>query len=165
MHARIATLPAALLALVASALADAQTCAAPGAWPAQPDGSPALTADLCTLSDQVPQFCDFLDSSAKNDGIWQITLVAGFPATQIVVSGGGAGFNPVIFLYNGACASGSGCVASGDAGNPILLPGTAPGTYFLAASAAPSDAAMACGPITVNTNGWLPVTLQAFTID
>jgi len=41
----------------------------------------------------------------------------------------------------------------------------APGTYFLGASAAPSDATGACGTITMTTNGYIPVELQSFYID
>jgi len=146
-------------------VANAQSCAAPIIWRSDPTGSPPMGADLCAFPDSVALYCDFLDSAGKNDAIYQFTLVAGFTSTSVQVAGGTAGFNPVIFLYNGACATGSGCVVSGDTTNPLPLTGVAPGAYFLAASAAPSDATGACGAVTLASNGFIPVELQSFDID
>lgn len=151
--------------VVTSGAAMAQTCAAPGTWTPDPTGSPSVSSDLCAGSDSVALYCDFLDSASKNDAIWQVTFAAGFTATQISVSGAAAGFNPVIYMYTAACATGSGCVQSGDAGSPIPLAGTAAGSYFLAASAASADAANACGAVTLATNGTFPVSLQTFSVE
>ena len=144
---------------------NAQTCAAPGAWTPSPSGVPAQFTDLCSGSDSVALYCDFLDSAGKNDAVWQLNFAAGFTSTHITVSGGAAGFNPVIYLYSSTCVSGSGCVASGDTANPLPLAGLPAGSYFLAVTAASSDATGACGPITLNTNGYVPVSLQAFSVD
>ena len=146
-------------------LATAQTCAAPGGWYPDTTGAPPINADICALPDSVALYCDFLDSAGKNDAIYQITYALGFTSTTISISGSAAGFNPVIFLYTGACATASNCVASGDVKNPLPLTGVQPGTYFLGASAAPSDATGACGTITMTTNGYIPVELQSFYID
>jgi hypothetical protein len=151
--------------ILLSTASHAQTCAAPIAWHPNPLGAPPVVADLCTLPDSVALYCDFLDSAGKNDAIYQFILAPGFTATSISLSGAGAGFNPVMFLYNSACATGSGCAQSGDANNPIPLSVTPAGTYFLAATAAPSDATGACGTIVMTTNGWYPVELQSFEID
>jgi hypothetical protein len=78
--------------------------------------------------------------SGKNDAIYQIVLVPGFTAVSVSVSGAAAGFNPVIYLYDSACATASNCAQSGDANNPIAFAGVPAGTYFLAATAAPADA-------------------------
>ena len=146
--------------------AHAQTCAAPMAWHPDQNGAPPVVANLCALPDSVALYCDFLDSAGKNDAIYQITYAPGFNSTVIEISGAAAGFNPVIFLYTGACAVGNNCVSSGDTNNPLQLAGlVVPGTYFLGASAAPSDATGACGTITMTTNGYIPVELQSFYID
>lgn len=151
--------------LLGGGAAAAQTCAAPGAWhPTEPIG-PGIHTDLCGGVDSVALFCDFLDSSNKNDAIFQINLGAGYAASKIVVAGSAQGFNPVIYLYSASCATGSGCVQSGDAGTPLPLTGTAPGAYFLAVSAASSDSSGACGPIALGTDGTFPVSLQSFSVE
>jgi len=121
--------------------------------------------DLCSGSDSVALYCDFLDSAGKNDAVWQLNFAAGFAASKITVSGGAAGFNPVIYLYTSTCVSGSGCVASGDTANPLPLAGVSAGSYFLAVTAASSDASGACGAVALGTDGYLPVNLQTFSID
>jgi hypothetical protein len=146
-------------------IVNAQTCAAPGPWHPDITGAPPIAANLCALPDSVSLYCDFLDSAGKNDAVYQITYAAGFTSTSIGIAGSAAGFNPVIFLYTGACATGSGCVASGDVNNPLPVSGLPPATYFLGASAAPADATGACGTITMTTNGYIPVELQSFNID
>lgn len=144
----------------------AQTCASPATWTPGRWGhsTPSIVADLCKAGDAVALYCDFLDSAGKNDAIWRLDWTASASATQVIVAGTSAGFNPVVFLYTGTCAGGSGCVASGDAASPLPLAGFLPGTYFLAATAAPSDATGACGTVTLTTDG-LPVQLRSFTIE
>jgi hypothetical protein len=122
-------------------------------------------ADLCAASEEVALYCDFLDSAGKNDAIWQISLVDGFTATSVDVQGAAAGFNPVIYLYTAACSTGGGCFETGSVGAPLNLAGAPAGDYFLAASAGPSDAAGACGTVAIATDGWLPVSLQSFSVD
>lgn len=143
----------------------AQDCNAPGSWTPDASGNPGVGADLCAGTDTVALYCDFLDSAGKNDAVWQVTIAAGFTATSISVGGTAAGFNPVVYMYTAGCTTGSGCQFSGDAGNPIALTGAAPGNYFLATSAASSDASGACGAVTLTTNGTFPVALQSFSVE
>ena len=167
MRIRLVTLScfAAGCCILLGSAAHAQTCAAPMAWHPDQNGAPPVVANLCALPDSVALYCDFLDSAGKNDAIYQIVLVAGYTAGVVSVSGAAAGFNPVMYLYNSACATGSNCAQSGDANNPIPFAGVAAGTYFLAATAAPADATGACGTTTLVTNGWFPVELQSFDIE
>lgn len=145
----------------------AQTCASP--YPFRvPSNGDTVTANLCAGTDSVALYCGGLDSAAKNDAIYTVTLAA--PGSQYrtfsSISVGGTGFTPVIYMYSGACTSGDSCVASGDAQTPILNdPNIGAGTYFVAVSAAASDAAGACGQYSLSTNGYLPVQLQSFSID
>ena len=110
-------------------------------------------------------YCGALDSSGKNDGIYQITLAAGFTATSISVSGAAAGFNPLLVMYTAGCATGDGCFQTGDAANPLPLAGALPGSYFLSTTAVATDAAGACGTTTMTTNGTFPVSLQNFSVE
>jgi len=151
--------------VLGSGAAFAQTCGAPGSWNPDATGAPPVVTDLCAGSDSVALYCSFLASAGKNDGIYQINLVAGYTATTISVSGAAAGFNPVVYLYTAACATGDGCVQSGDSGTPIPLAGSAAGAYFLAVTAAASDATGACGTTTMTTNGTFPVSLQNFSVE
>ncbi len=158
------------LALLAAGIfstgaAFAQTCTAPGAWTPSADGTPPLAPNLCTGSDSVAQYCDILDSSGKNDAVYQVTFAAGYTAQTIIVGGAGAGFNPVAYLYTAGCTTGSGCVQTGDPSAAMPLTGLAPGNYFLAVSAASSDAAGACGTPSLTTNGTFPVALQNFSVE
>lgn len=141
------------------------SCTTPGSWNPNASGAPSVTDDLCAGTDSVALFCQFLDSAGKNDGVYSITLAAGFTATSITVSGAAAGFNPVIYLYSDACTTANSCVQTGDATTPLPLAGTAPGNYFLAVSAAASDGAGACGTTTMSTNGTFPVALQNFSVE
>ena len=155
--ARVFSLAIAVGALATSS-AGAQTCANPQIW--IPGSGQAAIANTCTLPDSVALYCDFLDSAGKSDAIYQLTLPPNFTGTSIQVFGGVPGFNPVIYLYSSSCSAGTGCAASGDVNNPLALTGVSPGTYFVAATAASSDASGACGVISLSTN--LPVELQSF---
>jgi len=151
--------------VLGSGAAFAQTCGAPGAWNPDATGAPPVATDLCAGSDSVALYCGVLDSQGKNDGIYQITLAAGFTATSISVSGAAAGFNPVTYLYTAGCATGDGCVHTGDANTALPLAGASPGAYFLSVTAAASDALGACGTTTMTTNGTFPVSLQNFSVE
>jgi len=145
----------------------AQTCASPIPFRVPPGGDTA-TANLCAGTDSVALYCGGLDSAAKNDAIYTVNLPApgseNRTFTSIVITG--SGFTPVIYMYAGACTSGDSCVASGDAQTPIVNdPNIGAGNYFIAVSAAASDAAGACGQYTLSADGNVPVQLQSFSID
>ncbi len=160
---RHALLVAGAFLLTGSAFA--QTCASPIPWHVDPSGVPALTPDLCAGSDSVALYCDILDSSGKNDAIYTMTFAQGYTSTSLTVGGASAGFNPVAYLYSAACATGSGCLETGDPSSNMPLVGIAPGTYFLGVSAASADAAGACGVPILTTNGYFPVSLQTFSVE
>ena len=145
----------------------AQTCAAPGSWQPDASGQPALSGTTCggAASDSVALYCGSLNSTGKNDAVYQVNFANPHGATTVTLAGGAAGFDPVAFIYSGACASGDGCVASGDTGTAMAVDTVNPGTYFLAVSAAPPNAAGACGTFSLTANGTLPVALQNFSIE
>jgi hypothetical protein len=151
--------------MMAASDASGQTCSAPIPWQSDPSGQPPATADVCAASDEVALFCDFLDSANKPEVIWSVVFADGYTSSEMVVNGAAAGFNPVLYLYSGPCSSGSGCIRTADQGSPMNLAGIPSGTYFLAATAAASDAPGACGAVVIDTNGWLPVALQSFSIE
>lgn len=157
---------AALLCFTGMNVAMAQTCAAPGSWQPNEAGDPVVTGDTCAgSSDSVALYCGSLNSTGKNDAVYQVNFANPHTATTVTLAGGAAGFDPVAFLYSGGCATGDGCVASGDAGTAMEVTAVNPGTYFLAVSAAPPNAAGACGGFTLTANGTFPVSLQSFSIE
>jgi hypothetical protein len=168
----LVSIGAAVMAVMASASVSAQTCAAPTSWnPTDPSSAAnTVTGDLCALSDSVALYCGGLDSAAKNDAIYQGTFTAFGAAdrtfTQITVSGGG-GYTPVTYVYSGGCATGDGCVGSGEAAVPIPNDASiGAGTFFIAVSAAASDAPAACGTYTmVAEGGSFPVSMQSFSVE
>jgi hypothetical protein len=122
----------------------------------------------CGAADSVATYCVFLDSAAKPDVVYQITLAAPGPsrtATSITIGGGAAGFTPNAFIYSDACATADACVATGDTSSPIALAGVGAGTFFLSVSAAAAEAANACGAFSLTTNGTFPVSLQSVSVE
>jgi hypothetical protein len=164
---RIKLIGTLIAGLLGSGAGFAQTCAAPGAWTPDPTGEPALMADTCTSPDDVALYCNILDSQGKGDAVWSITLVDSRTISAIAITGAAAGFNPTAYLYTGACAAGGGCQQTGAVGSPLpVTTAAAPsGTYFLAASAAAADGVGACGTVTLDGDGFIPVTLQTFLVD
>jgi hypothetical protein len=128
----------------------------------------SYSGSLCGGVDSVALYCGGLDSAGKNDAIYTINFASagsGYRAFHSITVTG-TGFTPVIYLYSGACASGDSCVGSGDASTPIPDDSSiGAGTYFLAVSAAASDAGGACGAYTLAIDGYVPVQLQNFSID
>lgn len=142
----------------------AQTCASPLSYNTPPS-APTATGDTCAASDAVALYCGSLDSSGKNDVVYQINVGASKTATQITITGGGAGFTPSLFIYSDACNTANNCLATGDTSTPADLSGVGPGTYYMAISAGPSEAAGACGTYAITADGTLPVKLQNFSVN
>lgn len=159
---------AALVALSVSFGVNAQTCGNEAPFNT-PSSGPAASGDTCGASDAVSLFCGGQDSSGKNEVIYRVVLAAEGSAertaTNITISGSGTSFTPSLYLYSGACASGDGCVQTGEAGAPLSLAGVNAGTYILAVGASQVDPAGGCGTYDIVANGTLPVTLRSFTIE
>lgn len=156
-----------LAVLLAAPAAFAQTCgsAIPFNTPAS---GPTASGTTCGAADPVALYCGAQDSVNKPEIIYSVNLAAAGPgrtATSITITGAGAGFTPTIFLYTAACATGDGCVQTGEAGFPMDLTTVGAGTYTLAVSASPVDAANACGTYTITANGTLPVQLKNFSVE
>lgn len=158
-----------MAAVVASSLwaggAIAQTCGAPGSWQPDDTGNPTLPGDTCTGSDDIALYCGALNSTGKLDAVYQVTFAAAGTATSVTVGGGAAGFDPIVAIYSGGCATGDGCVASGEPSLAMDVTGVADGTYFLGVTAAPPNAAGACGAFELTANGSFPVALQNFSVE
>ncbi|MGN6520775.1 MAG: hypothetical protein ACTHK2_15250 [Dokdonella sp.] len=64
------------------------------------------------------------------------------------------------------CSSSTDPIALGFPGSPMVFNGLANGQpYYVIVTADPGSPAATCGTFTASVAGWLPVTLQAFTID
>jgi len=150
---------------LASASAFAQTCASPVQWQ-PPAGGDSKTGTLCGGTDSVALYCGGLDSAGKNDAIYQSTFAANGSRTFNNITLTGTGFTPVMYVYSGGCATGDGCLGSGDASTPIPNDASiGAGTFFIAVTAAASDAAGACGQYTIAADGTFPVTVQSFSVE
>ncbi len=161
---KICVLLASLTGILFAASVGAQTCASPSAFNTPPTG-PTDTGTTCGASDEVVLFCGSLDSSGKNDIIYQINVGPSKTATNITISGGAAGFTPTLFIYSDACNTANSCVATGDTATPADLSGVGTGTYFMALTAGSAEASGACGGYTITANGTLPVELKGFSVD
>lgn len=153
--------------LVATPAAFAQTCGS--AIPFNtPTSGPTASGTTCTATDAVTLYCGTQDSTGKPEVIYSVNLAAAGAsrtATSITISGAGAGFNPSLYLYTGACATGDGCQQTGEVGFPMDLTTVGAGTYTLAVGASQIDSSGACGTYTVTANGTLPVTLKNFSVE
>lgn len=156
------TLVLALAAAVFGGQAAAQTCANP-----LPISSNSMVSgDTCTASNSLPAYGG--TGSTQNEIIY--SFVAGpTPPTYgnltLQQSGGFAGTAGGVFLLP-ACNASTDPIAFGVQGSPLILNGLlTPGqTYYVVVTADPGGPAAGCGQFTVSS-GYLPVSLQQFSID
>lgn len=135
--------------------AGAQTCASPLTWQWQ-EGIP-LTIDTCAGEHVADGFCN--GSHSSPGPVVTVRLYydpACMAISQIAMSGGQAGFNPVLYLSNGMqdCAQGN-CVGFADTSTALEWSGYAAGDYTLNITAHELDQADACGPVSLTLVGQL----------
>lgn len=153
-----------------SATATAQTCASPLAWhPGAQDASFAATT--CGGDTTAPGYCGGNFDAPGPAYVLRTTFAPGRTGTTLALGGGAAGFDPVLYFSaaSSPCGSNAACGATTDTSTPIRIADNNSdvpnGDWFIAITAASIDAAGACGPFTLTTNGNLPVSLQSFSID
>ncbi|MEO5558635.1 MAG: hypothetical protein ABIR10_03040 [Dokdonella sp.] len=146
-----AALTLALLAslLMASSPTVAQTCNAPAVWPGI---GPLLSGTTCGGEHVADSFCNGIHENPGPNFVVRIYL--NHTATAITLIGGTAGFDPVMYLANGAdsCDSAT-CVGVGDSGTPINLAGIPPGYYWLFIAASAQNQTGACGSFALAADG------------
>lgn len=147
-------------------LATAQTCAAPEAWhPGQSPGAVALTGTTCGHETGIFAACQ--DAFGAPAEAFVATINVAGDATFTAIDGhGGPGYTLAMYLVPLANGCGNfACTTTGDATTDLLHSDIPPGDYYLIITGADFDAAGACGDFTLVSNGNLPVTLQAFSIN
>jgi hypothetical protein len=103
--------------------------------------------------------------------VLRATITLDHTATRLNLTGGSAGFDPVVYVSTASrpCGTNADCSATGDISTPINIADAVgnvqSGDWFIIVTAASIDADGACGPFSLNTDGGLPVSLQSFVID
>lgn len=156
-----------LIAIGASAPANAQTCAAPYAWHpwSTGQGGVALTGTTCGHEAGIIAVCQ--DAFGAPGAAFVAGIAVADDATFTAIDAtGGPGYTLAMYLI--PVANGCGnfpCTTTGDATTDLLHIDIPAGDYYLIVTGADFDAAGACGDFALVTNGNLPVALQAFSLD
>jgi hypothetical protein len=168
----IATLGA-VVATAVSASAFAQSCASPSAWQ-PPAAGDSRTGNTCLPAaggqgddSGSALICGGLHDRKGPVYAFASTFSAGRTFTTLALSGGAAGFDPVMYMTPAAGGCGANqetCSPSGDAGVGIATADVPDGSWIIFVTAADIDNAGACGAFTLTSNGSFPVTLTNFTV-
>lgn len=148
--------PACLLAILlvfAGAPALAQTCATPVTFP--DPVLPDMTGNTGWGEFGLPLVCgQFLAPGPSF--VFRINF-DGWTSTQMVLEGGAPGFNPVMYVTDGAQACGVGaCRAAGSVGVPILTADLPAGTHWLIVTAGEFDPPDSQGAFMLSRDGQPP---------
>jgi hypothetical protein len=156
------------LAGAGSVDATAQTCAQPFIWTpgsGSAGGFPTVSDTTCGHETSIVSTCQSNFGAPGQAYVSLIHVVAAGTFTSIVFSGG-SGYTLASYLVPQASGCGNfACTTTGDATTPMLHSDIGPGDYYLIVTGADFDAVGACGTFTMIANGFLPVALQAFSID
>lgn len=169
---KINLLCGAVLGLVFSASAGAQSCATPvTTWHPDAAGSPTLSGNTCDAGGETGllSLCEGAADAAGKAYVAKISSAAAGTYTTISLTNTGfLGYMAVVdTTATGAC-NGAGdtghCVTNGDIGTAVTHAAVPDGSYYLIVSNSGVDTPAKCGPFTLTANGTLPVTLQNFTV-
>lgn len=144
-----------------SVSAAAQTCAAPSSWQ-PPAGGSSVTGSTCGGDTTAGGYCAGNADAPGPAYVMTSTFNSGRTFNTITLSGV-TGYDGVMYVET-TCGTNGACTASGDTGLGITTANIPDGTYFIVVTAATFDAAGACGPFTISSDGSFPVTLQDFTV-
>lgn len=138
----------------ATSPAYAQTCTMPVAWPS-PMGNPAaLSFSTCGHESGAPILC-----GGNFDNVGPNVVLRFFydgSARHIWMSGGGPGFDPMMFVSDSmrGCADGMECLSIGGVTDPMRLDKLQRHQfYWLTVAAASIDQHGACGPVSLSSDG------------
>jgi len=150
----VATLALAAILTGASVHAGAQGCANPLAW--QWQENVPLVIDTCTGAQVNTGFCGGQGSPGPVVSVALNYNPACMAISRIEISGGGPGFDPVMYLSNDRqnCAQGT-CIGFADTGSPLEWVGYAEGDYTLNVTARESNSLNACGVVSLALIGQL----------
>jgi hypothetical protein len=167
----LASVGALVIGALASLSAVAQTCADPYRWQPPPEpAQPALGGTTCSGDTTASGYCGGNFDAPGPAFVILSTFTSNRTATRLSLTGGGAGFDPVVYFSpaSSPCGSNAACGATTDTGTPIDLSGAGDvpdGDWFIIVTAASIDGAGACGQFALQANGSFPVALQSFSVD
>lgn len=131
----------------------AQTCATPVMFP--DPAFPYVSGNTGWGEYDLPAVCG--QFSAPGPSFVFRVNIDGWMSTQIRLEGGGPGFNPVMYITDGAQACGVGdCQASGEVGVPIQTGDLPPGTHWLIVTADDFNSPGAQGDFFLTIDGLPP---------
>jgi hypothetical protein len=155
------------LAASASMPVSAQTCMSPEAWRPSPSGA-ARVVDTCAGDNSgAALMCGGTQDRVGPVYVLRATFASPRTFNTLTLSGGGAGFDPVMFMTPAAGGCGANqetCNPSGDTGFPIATNDVPDGDWLILVTAFGQNAPGTCGPVTLTSIGSFPVTLTEFTI-
>lgn len=163
----------AVLAVIFSASAGAQTCGSPVmTWHPDVAGSPTLPGSTCGNETGILSLCELAQDAHSQAYVAQITPQALGTFTTISI-GNVVGFTAYMALVDTTAATpcnGGGdtghCTTSGDDATPITHAALVDGHsyYLIVSNSGVADTNTSCGTFVLTANGTLPVTLQNFTV-
>ncbi len=159
----ITTLVVASMAAMFGGQVAAQTCASP--LPLY--SNLTVVGDTCTATNTLPSYGG--TTSAQNEIVYSFVAgptPPGYGAGAIVPTGGFAGTAPVVFLLP-ACTASTDPIAFGFPGGPLNFNAagmTLGQRYYVVVTADPGGPNSGCGQFWFS-HGYLPVSLQKFSID
>jgi hypothetical protein len=156
------------LAVLFSASAGAQTCAAPDTtWHPDTTGTPSLTGTTCGHESGIISVCQGAGGAPAAAYVAQINIADAPDGSFTNIDfTGGAGYTISAYLVPTAsgCNADAACTTVGDATTDMLHADIPAGSYYLIITGADFDAPNSCGTFSAVANGTLPVTLQSFTV-
>lgn len=154
-----------IAAMLASTPALAQTCASPTRILTDAAGSPALAGTTCGHETSITSICGTTFSAPGQAWVGLLDVVDAGTFTSLVFTGG-TGYTLTAYLIPQASGCGDfDCTTSADGRNPMRHQNMPAGSYYLIVTGADFDASSACGAFTMTRDGWLPVALQAFSVE
>lgn len=158
---------ASVLALGISFHASAQTCASPLPItdPSGPNSS--VSGNLCTATNSLPAYGGTVSPQAEivysftynNNAVGTVTVTQGAEGTW-------AGGTAAVFLMPSPCSTSTDPTNFGFPGTPMQVSGLANGSvYYMIFTSDPGGSATACGTISGDVTGTLPVHLQNFSVE
>lgn len=161
----LCSITAAVLGVVFSASAAAQTCTTPSRWTPDTTGTPRIEDSTCNHETGIISVCQGNFGAPGAAYVAQINVADEGTFTDITFAGG-AGYTYAAYFVPQAsgCNTDSACTTS-TSGNLTAKHANLPaGQYYMIVTGADFDSPGACGPFTATANGTLPVTLQEFTV-
>ena len=161
----VASLGALAMGALFSMSASAQTCAGPFSWQPPAAGN-TISGDTCGQDTTAAGYCAGNFDAPGPAYVIQSTFDGTRTFGTINLNGGGAGFDPVIYMtaVAGGCGTNAACGPTGDSTVDVQTGDVPDGDWFIVVTAASINGAGACGTFDLISDGSFPVSLQEFSV-